>query len=122
MIRCRLYISLSIFLLLSSFINSHLLADSLNNTINSLAKGGFKERAKVIGSMALLNDDRILNSLEALGAGKLYFRKNNKQVIILKKENNKYYAKDPITQSNLGLTQKKQFKKIYHSTGPAPLI
>ena len=110
--RCRLYKSLFIGLLLSCFINTHLLADSLNDTINSLAKGGFKERAKVIGLMSRLNDDRILNSLEALSAGKLYFRKNNKQVIILKKEDNKYYAKDPVTKSNLGVVQKKQFKKI----------
>ena len=48
--RCRLQISLFICLLLSCFINSHLLAGSLNDTINSLTKGGFKERAKVIGS------------------------------------------------------------------------
>ncbi|MAO54859.1 MAG: urea ABC transporter permease subunit UrtB [Rhodospirillaceae bacterium] len=86
--------------------------DDLRAAINQLAQGGFSQTAKQIQALAATGDDRVVPALQALLAGKLYFKKAGKQVFIIEQASGGYALTDPLTGESAGTLARGAVKKI----------
>ena len=90
----------------------HAADDDLRAKIDALASGGFSQTAKQIQDLAATGDDRVVPALQALLAGKLYFKKAGKQVFITEKASGGYALTDPLTGESAGTLARGAVKKI----------
>lgn len=86
--------------------------DDLRTKVNALALGKFNERAKAIDALVATGDPKVVPVLEALGAGDLYFKKSDNQVVIAEKSGGGFKLTDPLTGEALGETGRRAVKKV----------
>ena len=58
------------------------------------------------------NSVRVLNLLQSLLAGKLYYKKSDKKIVVVNKVDGDYLITDVISNQNLGVISKRKLKKI----------
>ena len=87
-------------------------ADPIRDQVNALAIGKFKARGKAIEDLAATGDARVASILEMLGKGRLFYRKNDKLVVIAKKAEGGYALTDPLSGAALGNVERRAVKKI----------
>jgi len=87
-------------------------ADPIRDQVNALAIGKFKARGKAIEDLAATGDARVAAILEMLGKGRLFYRKNDKLVVIAKKAEGGYALTDPLSGAALGNVERRAVKKI----------
>ena len=87
-------------------------AVELRDKVNALAVGKFKARAAAIDALGATGDGRVAAIIEALGQGKLYFRKTDKQVVIAERNAGKFQLTDPLSLEALGEVGRRDVKKI----------
>ena len=113
---------LSIALFMAVFITTNLSAeetlqitstvDSFAEAVNALNVKSFKIKAKAITTLANLNDKRSTDILKAFLDSRLYYRKTDKLVVIIKEVGDDYEITDAIRNEKLGTIGKREIKKI----------
>ncbi|WP_430460826.1 urea ABC transporter permease subunit UrtB [Thalassolituus sp. LLYu03] len=84
-------------------------AQDLNTLSTQLVSAGFKEKAEIAGQMAALDDERVLPLLNAMLDGKLNYRKDNEQLVIVADDDSLAYA---LSSDPVGDLDKRDTKKI----------
>ncbi len=85
----------------------------LRGQINALAEGGFDHVETIVGDLAATGDPSVVPTLEALGEGDLFYRKDDGLVVIAAKApGRKYTLSDPLTDEALGEVKRSAVKKI----------
>ncbi|MBO6890923.1 MAG: urea ABC transporter permease subunit UrtB [Roseibium sp.] len=86
--------------------------EALRPLINELAKGKYAETEKQIGALVATGNPAVAPALEALGEGKLFFRKSDGTVFITEKAGKSYLLTDPLTLEAAGEAGKREVKKV----------
>lgn len=86
--------------------------EALRPLINELAKGKYAETEKQIGALVATGNPAVAPALEALGEGKLFFRKSDGIVFITEKAGKSYLLTDPLTLEAAGEAGKREVKKV----------
>jgi len=87
-------------------------AETLRPLVNELAKGKYKDTERQIADLVATGESASAPVLEALGAGKLFYRKSDGLVVAAEKAGKNYKISDPLTGEDLGETGKRDIKKI----------
>ena len=90
--------------------------DALSIATSQLSAKKFKDKEAAINGLMQVKldaeDSRRLAILQALLKGKLYYKKSDKQIVFLKKNDDDYLATGVIDNKKLAETSKRKFKKI----------
>ncbi len=81
-------------------------------TVQKLASGGFSKKARIVGAIAETKHDRAIPIIEALRDGRLYLRKNDKRVFIVRRDGETVSLIDPETAKPAGTVDARALKKI----------
>ncbi|MAF48537.1 MAG: urea ABC transporter permease subunit UrtB [Rhodospirillaceae bacterium] len=87
-------------------------AANFEDALASLATAKTKAKITAIGEIAGSGDERAADALNAFLAGKLYYRKSDKKVLIVKKSGAVYVLTDPLTAKEIGQAPKSKIRKI----------
>ena len=87
-------------------------AEDLRALVDGLGKGGYAEIEKQITAMSATGDPAVATTLEALAAGDLYIRKNDKKVFIGKPAGGAFALTDPLTGEAVGEAGRGEVEKI----------
>ena len=85
---------------------------ALNNILQRLVTGSFKEKGLVIGELEKIKDARKVRLMRALLKGRLYYKKADKHVVYIKKTDQGYQITDVLTEAKIGTVEKNELKKI----------
>ena len=91
------------------------LGSSYESLVKKMPDTKLKNMGKVVESLEAIEDERLLPLFESMVAGKLYYRKSDRQVIMLGKttgEGESYIATNTITGASIDALPKKSIKKI----------
>lgn len=114
------FCSISAFILLAlaqAFVASNSFANEpdsneFSTAVNALSAKGFKAKSKAIATLMDVTDPRTITVMRAIREGKLYYRKQDKRIVIADKTNSDYIIVDAITNEALGSSPKRKLKKI----------
>jgi len=90
---------------------------SFSEAVSLLSAKKFKDKEVAVDKVMLFAkqegySEKVLTVLKLLLKGQLYYKKDNKQIVSLQKNNGKYNATDVILGNKLSETSKRKFKKI----------
>lgn len=85
---------------------------SFDELLQNLTKRSFKSKAATLEQLQIVQHSQVLPILRAMMDGKLYYRKQDKTVVIVIKQDNQYRLFQASNQTDLGLSEKKSIKKI----------
>ena len=105
-------ICFAILLLLSMTWSATSFAATFEETLPKFATNNSKAKAKAIDALVATGDDRTATVLEAFLKGRLYWRKKDKKVVLVKKSGAVYVLTDPLTSKEIGQVKKRVIKKI----------
>ena len=108
----RKIICFALFLLLSVTWSANSFAASFEETLPQFATNSSKAKSKAIDALVATGDDRTLAVLGGLLKGRLYWRKTDKKVVLVKKSGAVYVLTDPLTSKEIGQVKKRVIKKI----------
>jgi urea transport system permease protein len=86
--------------------------DRYTETVNALNTKSFKKKALAVTELANLNDKRTLDILQAFLDSRLYYRKSDKIIVIIKETADDYEITNAITKEKFGVVGKREIKKI----------
>ena len=87
-------------------------AAELKEAAAGLKTRSFKEKAKVVAELAALGDTKAIPLLEAMSAGRLFFRKSDNALVIADKAGQGYRLFDAFTGRILGAAARRDVKKV----------
>lgn len=87
-------------------------AMTLEELLPTLGEKSTKQKIKTIHAIAETGDERSVEILEALINGRLYAKKSDKKLVIVKKSGTVFLLRDPLTSSEIGQAPKNKLKKI----------
>ena len=87
-------------------------AASFEETLPQFATNSSKAKSKAIDALVATGDDRTLAVLGGFLKGRLYWRKTDKKVVLVKKSGAVYVLTDPLTSKEIGQVKKRVIKKI----------
>jgi len=105
-------LQLAFLLLLAMTWSATSFAASFEDTLPKFATNSLKAKIKAIDALAATGDSRAASVLEAFLHGRLYWRKKDKKIVIIKKSGSVYILMDPLTSKNIGRVKKRAIKKI----------
>ena len=108
----RNIICFALFLLLSVTWSATSFAATFEETLPKFATNSSKAKAKAIDALIATGDERTAAVLEAFLKGRLYWRKKDKKVVLVKKSGAVYVLTDPQTSKEIGQVKKRVIKKI----------
>ena len=113
---------LCILFLLASFFSTNTLAEDSTTTnsatdryteaVNALNTKSFKKKALAVTELSNLNDKRTPDILKAFLDSRLYYRKSDKIIVIIKETADDYEITNAVTKEKLGVVGKRKIKKI----------
>lgn len=111
------FLMLLIFVVLASSKTALAENVSFESAVSLLATKKFKEKEAAIEKIMLAGNqsgqaEKVLAIFKPLLKGQLYYKKDNKQIVVLSKKNDEYKAADILTHQVLEETSKRKFKKI----------
>jgi len=80
--------------------------------VNALIIKSFKKKSVAIDALVEIKDQRSLAILQAMLAGTLYYQKEDKTIVFAIKKQGKYEITNAISSQLIGLTEKRNIKKI----------
>ncbi len=86
--------------------------DPVTALVQGLTVKGFSKSRKAIEALAQSGSDRAAPVLTAMRTKKLYYRKDDKKVFIIKKKGSKLELTDAVTGKSAGVAPKSEFKRI----------
>lgn len=107
-------IIISLFVLASSLLLNVTLADEgkLAEAFSLLTSRSFDDKSLGITKIVSSGHESTEKLLQALLAGDLYYRKKDKRIVFINKEESKYRLVDAISNEDLGVVGKRKVKKI----------
>ncbi len=87
-------------------------ADEVSDKIDSLSKGSYGARAKVIEELGAMGDARVVPALKALGEGRLFARKDDGKAVITVPKGDLLELHDPLSGAVLGEAPEGALDKI----------
>ena len=88
------------------------IADPFSTAVEELKQSSFKKKGQAIEQLQSIDDPRVLNVFKYLLGGDLYYRKEDKRVVLADKKEGEYNITDAISGEELGTTSKSALKKI----------
>jgi len=85
---------------------------TFSSTVSALSVKSFKKKSATIDALVDLGDKRSLAILQAMLAGNLYYRKDDKTVVFAVKKESKYEITNVVSDELMGQTEKRNIKKI----------
>lgn len=86
--------------------------DPLPNLLSKLGERSFKVKEQAAAELAASQDPRVLVPLKALLNGDLYYRKDDRRVVLAEKQGDEYVLSDPLSNEALGRVGRRDVKKI----------
>ena len=87
-------------------------SNEFSSAVNALSAKGFKAKSKAIAALMDVTDPRTITVMRAIREGNLYYRKQDKRIVIADKTESDYIIVDAITNEALGTSPKSKLKKI----------
>lgn len=87
-------------------------AAELKEAAAGLKTRSFKKKEKVVAALAALEDTKAIPLLEAMSAGRLFFRKSDNALVIADKAGRGYRLSDAFTGRILGAAARRDVKKV----------
>ena len=78
----------------------------------SLNAKSFRDKAKAIEIIAEIDDPRVLPTLKAMQESKLYYKKDDKSLVIISDAEDGLEITDIYTETSLGVVKKSKIKKV----------
>jgi urea transport system permease protein len=88
------------------------LASTFEETLPQFATNSSKAKSKAIEALVATGDERTAIILEVFLKGRLYWRKSDKKVVIVRKSGSVYVLTDPLTSKEIGQVKKRIIRKI----------
>ena len=105
-------IYLAFLLLLSTAWCANSFAAGFEDTLPQFVTNSSKAKAKAIDALVATGDSRAAAVLDAFLRGRLYWRKADKKIVIVKKSGAVYVLTDPLTSKEIGQVKKRVIKKV----------
>ena len=119
MVKRSLFVDVkALFLLLSLVLYPQIVLSETNgatfeSTVQSLVKASFKKKATLVSQIAAYDDPRTLPILELMLGGDLYYKKDNREVVsVEKQEGGDYQITSVLSGQVVGVVGKRDVKKI----------
>ncbi len=87
-------------------------AITFSSVVSTLPSKNFKDKLLAINTLLTIRDNRTPAILKAMLAGNLYYRKEDKTVVFATEKEDKYQIIHAVNGEILGLTEKRNIKKI----------
>ena len=89
-----------------------LVADRVQEALTSLSDRSFRIKEQAAADLAATGDPAVVGVLKALLKGDLYYRKDDKRVVLVQDDSDGYLLTDPLTGDDLGPVGRRDVKKI----------
>jgi len=88
------------------------LAINFENTIPLFTDKSFKKKTIAVETLAKVDDSRVLAVFQAMLTNKLYYVKENQQVVLFEKQDEGFRITDVLSNEILAITEKSKLKKV----------
>ena len=108
----KFFVRLLIFILILFNASNNVYADNIDEILSALQKSNFSEKEKLVAKLGEIQTNKSLKILKSLEKGTLYYIKESKTTVFVKKVDKKYELIDITSGINLGLIKKNKIKRI----------
>ncbi|MEH6825692.1 MAG: urea ABC transporter permease subunit UrtB [Motiliproteus sp.] len=86
--------------------------DSFNQGLQLLTQKSFSQKADAINKLVESKHPQVLELLQAMSSGELYYRKSDQRIVLAAPLDSGYQLSDAVTAEDLGSTGKRKVKKV----------
>ena len=85
---------------------------TFESLVGELTTRSYKDKERIISELAQLDDERVLAAFSAMLKSKLFYRKSDKLIVIVKNAEDGYQITNVVTGESLGVVGKRKVKKV----------